>query len=221
MNENLTSKVNRLISGSLNSFIGTLEKMAPEMVMEEAIREVDSAVSEVRVELGRIIAKKHLAQVRLTEENHQHKSLSDQISIALNRQREDLAEAAISKQLALETNKLVLESTLENCTQQEQELQVYLLALEEKKQSMSDELSRLILSQQRQGRYQYKQQVTVEGCINNAESTFNRLLEKQTGFVCASDLASRSKTIQLSQLDKLSKQDAIQKRLEQLKAQKE
>ena len=112
MNENLTSRVNRLINGSLNSFVDTLEKMAPEMVMEEAIREVNSAVAEVRVELGRVIAKKHLTQVRLTEEDHQHKSLNKKISIALESQREDLAEAAIAKQLELEANKLVLESKL-------------------------------------------------------------------------------------------------------------
>ncbi len=37
MNEKPGSKVNCLITGSLNSFVDTLEKIAPEMVKEEAI----------------------------------------------------------------------------------------------------------------------------------------------------------------------------------------
>ncbi len=37
MNEKSGSKVYRLITDSFNSFVDTLEKIAPEMVMEEAI----------------------------------------------------------------------------------------------------------------------------------------------------------------------------------------
>ena len=85
------------------------------------------------------------------------------------------------------------------------------MALEDKKHGMSDELSRLMLSQQVQGHYQYTQEVTVEACIDNAESTFNRLLETHTGFDRAADLVNRSETIQLAQLEKLSQTNCYPK----------
>lgn len=221
MNENLTSRVNRLISGSLNSFVDTLEKMAPEMVMEEAIREVDAAVAEVRVELGRVIAKKHLTHARLIEDDRQYQSLNNKIAIALESKRDDLVEAAIAKQIELEAQKMAVESTLKNCSQQEQELQTYIVLLEERRRGMRDELSCLMFSQHGQGSCQNIQGVAVETRIDNAEETFNRLLEKQAGINRTSLVADRSGAIQLAQLEKLSKQDAIQKRLAQLKARNE
>lgn len=221
MNEHLTSRVNRLINGSLNSFVETLEKMAPEMVMQEAISEVNSVVAEVRVELGRVIAKKHLTQSDITEDEFQHKLLSDKIAIALESQREDLVEVGIAKQLEFEAQKLDLKSVLKNCSQQEQELQTHLMALEEKQRGMSEELSRLVLSQQGHGNYKYKQGVTIEDRIYNAESTFNRLLEKHTRLDCGSLVPDKSAALQLAKLEELSKQNAIQKRLTQLKDQNE
>ena len=52
MAENIASRVGRLISGTANMVVDTVENMAPEMVMEEAIREVDRAIDDVRAELG-------------------------------------------------------------------------------------------------------------------------------------------------------------------------
>ncbi len=221
MNEKLSSRVNRLINGSLNSFVETLEKMAPEMVMEEAISEVDSVVAEVRVELGRVIAKRHLIQSDISEDEFQHKLLSDKIAIALESQREDLVEVGIAKQLDLEAKKLDLKSMLKSCSQQEQELQTHLKVLEEKQRGMREELSRLVHSQQEHGSYKYKQGVTAEDRIYNAETTFNRLLEKHTRLDCGSLVPDKSAALQLAKLEELSKQDAIQKRLTQLKDQNE
>ena len=38
MSETLASRVKRLVSGSANMIVSTVENMAPEMVMEESIR---------------------------------------------------------------------------------------------------------------------------------------------------------------------------------------
>jgi len=97
MKESIGSRVGRLIAGSVNAVISAVENAAPEVVMEQALREIDGATDEVRTELGRVIAAKHLANKRLIEESRKHESLAEQIELAVKQGREDLAEAAIAR----------------------------------------------------------------------------------------------------------------------------
>ena len=69
MAETLASRVGRIVSGSLHALVSAVEDLAPDTVMEQAIQEVDAAVDDVRAELGKLLAKKHLASTRLMEEN--------------------------------------------------------------------------------------------------------------------------------------------------------
>ena len=68
MNESITSRVARLMSGSVNALVDAVENASPELVMEQAIREVDSAIADTQAELGQQIAQKHLASKKLIEE---------------------------------------------------------------------------------------------------------------------------------------------------------
>ncbi len=69
MAEGIGAKVGRIVSGTVNMLVESMENSAPEMVMEEAIGEIDGAIDEVRADLGREIARKHVATDRLTDEN--------------------------------------------------------------------------------------------------------------------------------------------------------
>ena len=42
------------MSGGANKLIDMLENAAPEMVLEEALREIDEAIYDVRTELGKL-----------------------------------------------------------------------------------------------------------------------------------------------------------------------
>ena len=97
MKEAIGARVGRLIAGSVNALIDAVENAAPEVVMEQALREIDGATDEVRVELGKVLATKHLANKRLLEENRKHEELGEQIELAVTQGREDLAEAAIAQ----------------------------------------------------------------------------------------------------------------------------
>ncbi len=52
MKESITGRVGRIVSSSVNALVDAIENVAPAMVMEEAIREVDAVLDEVRAELG-------------------------------------------------------------------------------------------------------------------------------------------------------------------------
>jgi phage shock protein A len=140
MKEGIIRRVGRIISGSFNSVVDAVENAAPETVMEEAIREIDEAIDDVRAELGRVVANQHIANNRLSTEKQKYEEFSSKIELAIKETRDDLAEAAISQQFDIEAQIPVIESTLKECSKQEKELEGYISALQAQKRQMKDDL---------------------------------------------------------------------------------
>jgi phage shock protein A len=192
--------------------------------MSEAIREIDAAIDDVRVELGRVVAGKHLANRRLMEENRKHEDLGEKIELAINEERDDLAEAAISQQIDIEAQIPILEATINDCGNNEKELKGYITALQAKKREMKEEL--------RQFRESMKETITtsssisdagvevssdVEQKVSKAESAFERIAEKATGIPGAGRTADRQTAIKLVELEEISRKNRIQERLAAIK----
>ena len=224
MKERLIGRVGRIISGSFNSLIDAIENAAPETVMSEVIREIDTAIDDVRVELGRVVAKKHLANSRLMEENRKHEDLSEKIELAVKEGRDDLAEAAISQQIDIEAQIPILEATINDCGNNEKELEGYITALQAKKREMKEEL--------RQFRESMKETVTASSSISDsgvevssdverkvakAESAFERIAEKATGIPGAGRTADRQTATKLAELEEIVRKNRIQERLAAIK----
>ena len=224
MKESLIGRVGRIISGSFNSLIDAIENAAPETVMSEAIREIDAAIDDVRVELGRVVAGKHLANRRLMEENRKHEDLGEKIELAIKEGRDDLAEAAISRQIDIEAQIPVLEATINDCGSNEKELEGYITALQAKKREMKEEL--------RQFRESMKETVTfsssnsdtgveassdVERKVAKAESAFERIAEKATGIPGGGHTADRQTATKLAELEEIARKNRIQERLAAIK----
>lgn len=223
MKEGLIARVGRIVSGSVHSLIDAIENVAPETVMEEAIREIDGAIDDVRTELGKLVAGKHLANTRLLETNQQHEDLSAKIELALKEAREDLAEAAIARQLDLEAQLPVLEATINDSSAQEKELEGYVAALQAKKREMQEELRQFRASlteasqtSQGQGTGGGNEPV-VEGKVAKAASAFDRVVEKATGIPGGPE-TDRQSAVQLAELEELARKNRIQERLAAVKS---
>ncbi|WP_028583041.1 PspA/IM30 family protein [Desulfogranum mediterraneum] len=225
MKEGLIARTGRILSGTLHSLIDTFESAVPESVMTEALREIDAAIDEVRAELGSLLAANHLAGKRLLEAKRQHQELSQKISVALKESREDLAETAVARQLDLEAQIPVLETTISDNSSQEKELERFITALQAKRREMEEDIR------------QYRQSLnssaapansspaateqrsrSLEGTVERASSAFDRVFEQATGIGAASagptDHHSRAK---LAELDELARKHRIQERLAALK----
>lgn len=217
MTESLANRVGRIISGGFNAVIDAIENAVPETVMEQAIREVDSATSEVRTELGRLLANKHLAAKRLEAECLKLNDLEKQIQAAVAQNRDDLAEAAIAQQLDIEAQIPVLEAAQQQAAQKERELEGFIQALLAKKREMQAELDLLRSSQHQVGGQQPFATVAlgVESRVDKASSAFDRVMTNLTGLSQgAEDLGRNSK---LAELDDLVRNNRIQERLAQFK----
>ncbi|MEL6365246.1 MAG: PspA/IM30 family protein [Pseudomonadota bacterium] len=224
MAEGLVSRVKRLVSGSVNSMVDAVENAAPETVMKEAIREVDRALDEVRDQLGLALANKHHANKRLAETNAKHEQLAEKIDFAVSQGRDDLAEAAIARQLDLEAQIPVLESALKDAAEQETELEGYVSALLGRRHEMEEDLQAFLDS-----RSQTPETggtpgapgggATPERRADKAETAFNRVLRGATG-LSGTVKADRETAAKLAELEKAARLNRVKERLAAVKAMK-
>ncbi len=194
-------------------------------VMEEAIRDIDGAIDEVRTKLGRVVVSKHLANQRLTDESRKHEELTEKIEVAVKEGRDDLAEVAIARQLDIEAQIPVLETTISDCGKQERELEGYITALQAKKREMREELRQFRESRQESfgadagaaGGAAHVSVGNVASDVSKAESAFERVLERTTGLTGPA-VPSGGDAAKLAELDELVRTDRIQERLAVIKS---
>jgi phage shock protein A len=223
MSETLTSRVGRLIAGGFHSIIDAVENAGPESVMEQAIREIDSAIADVRTDLGTIEAQRHLTAKRLAEDSSRHDRLSDQARDALADQRDDLARAAIERQIDLEAQMPILETRLTDLAEEKSKLEGYIVALQAKKREMRDALADFRKSREQQasptgtatGLGRQGTSVQVRG--ERAAEAFDRIFQRQTGLPGTSGTADAT-AAKLAELEELTRRNRIAERLAQLKA---
>jgi phage shock protein A len=222
MSESIASRVGRIISGSVNAVVTAVENVAPEIVLEEAIREVDSAIDQVRQELGKVSVAKHLANKRLAEENGKHETLAEQIATAIEQAREDLAEAGIAKQLDIEAQIPVLEAAITDAVSKEKELEGYIQALQAKKREMNEELKSFLELKQQTAATPVGEAGSASSSLSakvaKAESAFDRIIEKQTGLAGRAGSTDTESAAKLAELEELSRQNRIKERLAAFKA---
>ncbi len=209
MSESITSRVGRLIAGSFNAMVDAAENASPEIVMEQSIREIDSAINEIRAQAGKEVVAKRMLESRLINEKARHETLNEQIDIALKEAREDLAEAAVSKQMDIEAQLPVMEKSLTETTEHIAELEGYIAALQAKKREMQEELE--LYKKQKQGVSEGAPQAA-EAQVDHAKAAFERVMGNHTS------MPSNTNEAKLAELEALSRQNRIKERLEALKA---
>jgi phage shock protein A len=213
MSESLSSRVSRIVSGSFNAAVTSLESAMSNTVMEECVREIDSAIDELRHDLGKVISSRTLASDRLNQENNQHAKLDNQIQDAVNANRDDLAEAAIAAQMDIEAQIPVLKETIDGCERNEKDLEGYIAALQGKRREMQNDIK--IINKANQsitaGSAAAEQ---VDRKVEKASDTFNRAMEDSSGVssfsasTLSAELASK-----IAELDELSRSNRIKERL--------
>jgi len=144
MSETLISRVMRIISGNIEDSVDSIETRQAESVMREAIREIDRTISDVKEETKTANGNRLLARKRQEMTDQKFADLTEKAQIAISENRDDLAEAALSRQLDLEAQIPVLKKVEENCQKTSDELAGFLEALLGRKAEMEAELDAFI-----------------------------------------------------------------------------
>ncbi|RTL44448.1 MAG: hypothetical protein EKK53_07500 [Burkholderiales bacterium] len=219
MADSLKTRVGRVVAGGLHALLDRLEDLNSQAALEQAVREADGVIDEVRHELGLVSANRHLAQQQHARLNRGHEDLSDQIAEALAANREDLAGAAVARQLDIEAQLPVLEGTLADLARQEQELQGFTAALLAKRREMQDALSAFRQSRAAPASAtQAAGQSTVEQRLAQVTAAFDRVYQRHTGLAATSPAGDVDQTARLSELEALVRDHKIAERLARFKA---
>lgn len=220
MSETLSRRVGRLVSGGFHALIDAAENLAPEAVMNESIREIERAVDEVRAELGKVLAQKHLAAKKMADESNRHEAIDANLQAAVDAGRDDLAEAGIAEQMDIEARLPILENTIADCAAQEKELEGFIAALQAKKREMQQQLQDWRAAQQGMGTGKTAggNGSDLNRIVRDAEKSgnaFDRVMGRQNSVHSSTDAAQLAK---LKELEDLSRNNRIAERLAALKA---
>src|ERR1700704_5012105 len=227
MTDTIASRVTRVIGGSVHALLDAVENVAPEATMAQAIREVDQAIDEVRSELGRVEAVKHLATSSLNKLNTQKETLAEQTDIAVAKGDENLARAGIAKQIDIDDQIPVLQRSLQDAFARGGELEGFIAALTAKKREMESALADFIAARATTGPSGASPSGapgntagsiggTILGMAERAGSAFDRVLARETGIagVTSPINADASK---LRELQEMARAHRIDERLPALK----
>lgn len=222
MAETLRTRVARVIAGGAHAFLDRIEDAAPVAIMEQSLREIDAVIDDVRSELGRAVANRHLAQQQHLHLNQEHDSLATQLTAALAGGRDDLARPAISRQIDIEAQLPVLEASLLQLSQDEKELSGFVDALMGKKREMERALAEFEQSRREAQSALTRGASSTSDAAARAEavqSSFDRTYRRQTGLDRNAMAATMEQAGKLKELGDLVRDNKINERLAALKAQ--
>jgi len=223
MSETLSSRVKRLVSGTANSIVSSVEAMAPEMVMQEAIREMDQAIDDVRVELGQVLTRQHHASRRLATEDRRHEELKEQVRLALAESREDLAEAGVERLLDIEAQIPVLQEAIAETREAQTELEGYVGALQARKREMQHELKEFRAARSEAAGASAAEpggpagSVNVARRVDRAGAAFDRVMESAGGIASGAAAPDRKAAAAQAELEALARRNRVRERLAALK----
>ncbi len=219
MAKSVLSRVSRLLSATLEDAVDRMRRAGGDAVMREAIRDAERAIAQVKAELESSMVRRLQAARQQKMFTERAEALTAKAGSALSQGREDLAEAALSRQVDFEEQAKELHVVQQQVREEERRLEVGLAALAARKHQMEDALQAFLVSRgevivggdraTRPGR-------SAEKMVDAAEQAFGRAMAGAgaAGFPRVdADIINR-----LAQLEGMQKSAIIAERLAALKA---
>lgn len=221
MAESIFARVSRVMSATVEDSVDRMEQAGGPSVMREAIREADRAIDQVRAQHEAAMARRLQAARQQKMIAGKLEELTAKARFALEEGREDLAEAALSRQIDFEEQGRKLDAVQAQAREEEARLDEGLTALKARKAQMEDALSAYLTSRREAslgGDGPSHTERSVAKKVDAAEQAFDRAMSGTggVGFTRAdADTINR-----VAEIDGMQKGAAIAERLAALKAQK-
>jgi phage shock protein A len=219
MADSIFVRVQRVVTGGVGSALDAAERIGGGTgVMRQALRDMDSAIDKARAEGESARAKRLQAAHRLKECRKQLATLKEQARFALGKERMDLAEAAIARQLDVEAQVAVLVKAEAEAATAERRLEESAAELKLRRGQMYDEL-RGFEAAQRAGSdgddAPGSPDSRLQRRAERAQEAFERAMESAGGL--SGGRASPEAAAKVAELEALQKEAAIAERLAALR----
>ena len=224
MAESIFARVSRLLSATVEDAVDRMEQAGGDAVMREAIREADRAIDQVKAELESTRTRRLQAARQQKMLAERAEELTTKAKFALAEGREDLAEAALSRQIDFEAQAKDLDHVQQQAREEEQRLEAALAALGARKRQMEDALQSYLAARRDAapggggpGRGPGRPGRSAEQKVDAAEQAFDRAMAGAGGVGLAR--ADADTINRVAEIDGLQKSATIAQRLAALKAQ--
>jgi phage shock protein A len=219
MAETIFARVSRLLSATVEDAVDRIEQAGGDAVMREAIREAQRAIDQVKAELESTMARRLQAarqQKMYVEHAEEHTAKA---KFALGQGRDDLAEAALSRQIDFEAQAKKLDAVQQQAREEEKRLEDAVTALNARKRQMEDALQAYLISRREAAPSggPTRPGPSAEKKVDAAEQAFDRAMAGAggVGFTRAdADTVNR-----VAEIDGMQKSATVAERLAALKAQ--
>ena len=219
MAETIFTRVSRLLSATVEDTVDRMEQAGSDAVMREAIREADRAIDQVKTELEAAMTRRLQAARQQKMLAERAEELTAKAKFAVHQQRDDLAEAALSRQIDFEEQAKKLDAVQQQSRELEQRLEDSLTALQARKRQMEDTLQAFLLSRQQAalgGDGPVQPNRSAEKKLDAAEQAFDRAM---TGAGGVGFTRTDATTInRVAEIDGMQKGANVAERLAALKA---
>lgn len=219
MTEPVYLRVKRVLAAKIEDVVDAMERSGGAGVMREAVREVERAIEEVS-EAKVAAASQKLQAIRQQKMATEHlQGLEEKAKFAMEQGREDLAEAAVSRQIDFENQIPALKAAEEAAAAEEERLDAFIVALSTRKMEMEQSLKAYETAMKEApsaisvaGSKGQK----VEKAVKRAEGAFERAMEGAGGVgFTRSDANTISK---VAELDLMQRHSEVAKRMAALRA---
>ncbi|HEX8225419.1 MAG TPA: PspA/IM30 family protein [Allosphingosinicella sp.] len=214
MSDSIFVRVQRVVSGGVGSAMDAAERLSGASVMRQAIREMDSAIERARTEREAARARRLQAEHHLEACRKQLATLKEQAQFAVGKQRLDLAEVAVGRQLDVESRIATLAKAEAEAKADESRLGESVDALKLRRAQMFEEL-RAFEAAQRAASTDFEApgspDARVQRRAERAEEAFERALAAAGGL--SGGRASPEAAAAVAELEALQKEAAIAERL--------
>ncbi len=222
MAEKVYTRVKRIISANIEDLVDRMERAGGTSVMRESIREVERAIDDVRNERDAATVRRLQAvrQQKLYQERLD--ALTEKAQYALDQGREDLAEAALSRQVDFEAQIAHIQSVETEAGEEERLLEEAMASLEVRGERMKEELKVFEMSRVEVGLDKdsgVSDALKRERRMDRAEAAFDRAMGGAGGESYLSDSAVQDYK-SLAELDQMQRSQKIADRLSALKEQR-
>ena len=219
MAEPIYLRVARVLSASIEDAVDAMERAGGTSVMREAVREVDRALDEVRAEHETVTARRLQAarQQRLFRERAA--ALDDKARFAMGEGRDDLAEAALSRQLDFEAQAERLDAVQAETAEQERRLEECVTALTNRKAQMEEELAAFEVAKRDAalgGDGPTRQDRRIERRVERAVGAFDRAMTGAGG--AGTTRADAAAAAKVAEIDVIQKSSEIARRMAALRS---
>jgi len=220
MAESIFARMSRLLSATVEDSVDRMEQAGGDAVMREAIREADRAIDQVKAQLESTMARRLQAARQQKMLSERAEELTTKAKFALDQGREDLAEAALSRQVDFEAQAKELDALQQQAREEQQRLEDGLAALSARKRQMEDTLQAYLISRRHAavgGDGPTRPDRSAEKMVDAAEQAFDRAMSGAGGVGFAR--ADGDAINRVAEIDGMQKSATIAQRLAALKAQ--